>query len=163
MTNNSKLLALAAQIEADLADLERVVSRAELLFEKAIHTDDDAYLDGLALNLHGFYAGAERIFEKIAHVLDGGLPDDPHWHQTLLRQMSVEISTVRPAVISRRSYECLEEYRSFRHVVRNVYTFDLRGARLKELATGARPCLTALANDLEQFIETLHRLVQSDA
>lgn len=161
MMNNSKLLTLAAQIEADLADLERVVSRAELLFDKAIRTDDDAYLDGLALNLHGFYAGAERIFEKIAHALDGGLPDDPHWHQTLLRQMSVEISTVRPAVISRETYECLEEYRSFRHVVRNVYTFNLRGARLRELAEGARPCLTTLAHDLDQFVETIRKLAQS--
>ena len=155
---NGKLLVLAAQIQADLADLERVVSRAELIFEKAIRTDDDAYLDGLALNLHGFYAGAEHIFEAVARALDGELPDDPHWHQTLLRQMMVEISTVRPAVISRSSYEFLEGYRSFRHVVRNVYTFNLRGTRLKELATGLRPCLTALVSDLERFVAVLHQL-----
>ena len=160
--NNSQLLTLAAQIEAGVVDLERVISRAELIFEKYIRTGDDAYFDSLALNLHNFYAGVEHIFEMIAHTVDRSLPDNPPRDSHLLRQMSVEIGTVRPAVISRRSYECLEEYRSFRHVVRHVYTFNLRGTRLKELGEGTRPCLTTLANDLEQFTNFLHKLVHSN-
>ena len=159
---NNQLLTLAANITADLADLERVVDRANLIFQKASQTNDDAYLDGLALNLHGFYAGIEHIFEAIARTVDGNLPNDPNWHQALLRQMMVEIPTIRPAVISQQTYGCLETYRSFRHIVRNVYTFNLRGTRLKELATELRPCLTAVTHDLTQFTEFLQQLAQDD-
>lgn len=160
--SNDKLLVLSAKIKADLVDLERVVARAELILDKAVQTDDDAYLDGLALNLHGFYAGAEHIFEAIARTVDGNVPDDPNWHQSLLRQMMVEIPTIRPSVISEPTYQCLEGYRSFRHIVRNVYTFNLRGSRLKELAMGLPSCFAHLASDLNQFAEVLGVLAQND-
>jgi hypothetical protein len=159
---NGKFLTLAAKISADLADLERVVERAELIFNKAIQTDDDAYLDGLALNIHGFYGGVEHILEAIARTVDGSVPDDPNWHQSLLRQMAVEIPTIRPPVLAQETYQCLEVYRSFRHLVRNVYTFNLRGSRLKELATDLRPCLTAVTHDLTQFTQLLYQLSQDD-
>ena len=35
--------------------------------------DQDAYLNSVALNLHSFYSGLERIFELIAQELDGGV------------------------------------------------------------------------------------------
>lgn len=35
-------------------------------------TDQDAYLNSVALNLHCFYSALERIFELIALELDGG-------------------------------------------------------------------------------------------
>ena len=46
--------ALAGRIHESLNDLERVVSRAEELLAKAQQHNDDGYLDGVALNLHGF-------------------------------------------------------------------------------------------------------------
>lgn len=160
--NHGKLLALAAKTTADLADVERVVARAELIFDKAVRTSDDAYLDGLAFNLHGFCAGVEHIFEAIARTLDGSVPDDPNWHQSLLRQMAVEIPTIRPPVIDQETYRCLDQYRSFRHLVRNVYTFTLRESRLKELAAELRPCLTAVTHDLARFTQFLYDLAQQE-
>lgn len=50
---------LAGRIHEALSDLERVVHRAEELLNKAQQHNDDGYLDGVALNLHGFYAGVE--------------------------------------------------------------------------------------------------------
>jgi hypothetical protein len=57
--------ALAGRISQWLLDLERLVGRAESLLDKAQGSGDDDYLDGVALNLHGFYAGVERVFEDI--------------------------------------------------------------------------------------------------
>lgn len=48
-----------------MSDIQRVVDRVENLMEKANKTGDDGYLDGVALNLHGFYVGIEHIFEDI--------------------------------------------------------------------------------------------------
>lgn len=38
------------------------------------HSNDDHYLDGVALNLHGFYSGLERIFELVATRVDNTKP-----------------------------------------------------------------------------------------
>lgn len=152
---------VAARVRQAVADLERVVKRAESLIEKAQKTGDDGYLDGVALNLHGFYAGIERIFEDIARSVDETVPAGSDWHRDLLLQMSAEIERIRPAVISLETRYCLDEYRGFRHVVRNVYTFNLRSSRLQELTQDLRGCYLALVGDLDVFLQFLESLAQN--
>ena len=159
---NAGYATLAGRIRQSMLDLERVVARAASLMDKARTSGDDDYLDGVALNLHGFYAGVERIFEDIARTLERTVPDGPEWHQDLLLQMSAEVAAVRPAVISQETRRCLEEYRGFRHVVRNVYTFNLRSARLQELTGGLQDCYRAVARDLEDLSIFLEQLSASD-
>lgn len=128
------------------------------MLEKATRTGDDGYLDGVALNLHGFYAGVERIFEDIAREMDEGTPSGPDWHQSLLLQMSAKITGIRSPVIRQETRYCLDEYRGFRHVVRNVYTFNLRATRLQELTTGLRACYETVVSDLSTFADFLEHL-----
>ncbi|MCS7220275.1 MAG: hypothetical protein RML36_00235 [Anaerolineae bacterium] len=154
----SRYMGLAGRVQQTLADLERVVHRAEALLEKAKRTGDDGYLDGVALNLHGFYTGIERIFEDIARETEEGIPTGPDWHQSLLLQMSAEIPGTRPPVITQETRYCLDEYRSFRHLVRNIYAFHLRSDRLEELAEGLRACYEIVARDLKAFIGFLEHL-----
>ena len=149
---------LAGRIQEALSDLVRVVLRAEELLNKAQQYNDDGYLDGVALNLHGFYAGVERIFEDIARNFDEALPTGPDWYRDLLLQMSAAITCVRPAVISQETRFCLDEYRGFRHVVRNVYTFNLRPLRLQELTAGLPACHQRLSTELVGFIAFLNDL-----
>jgi hypothetical protein len=54
-------IALIGRTSRLLQDLEHVVKRSESLMDKAQRTGDDGYLDGVALNLHGFYAGVEKL------------------------------------------------------------------------------------------------------
>ncbi|HSJ54046.1 MAG TPA: hypothetical protein VLC52_09895 [Anaerolineae bacterium] len=150
--------ALAGRIRQSLNDLERVVIRARSLMDKARASGDDDYLDGVALNLHGFYSGVERILEDVARTMEKSVPDGPEWHQNLLLQMSAEIPAVRPAVLSQEVRHCLEEYRGFRHVVRNVYTFKLRPSRLQELTSGLQDCYQAVTRDLEELVTLLKQL-----
>ncbi|MBI1930797.1 hypothetical protein HYR99_41940 [Candidatus Poribacteria bacterium] len=149
---NADYAALAGRIQQLLMDVERVVSRAELLMNKAQGSGDDGYLDGVALNLHGFYAGVERIFEDIARNVDKAVPGGPEWHQDLLLQMSAEVASIRPPVITQETRHCLDDYRGFRHVVRNVYTFNLRPTRLQELTADLRRCYQAAERDLGNFV-----------
>lgn len=92
----------------------------------------DVYLESVALNLHGFYSGMERLLELIARQVDQSLPDGEMWHRDLLLQMASEQS-VRPAVISQKLIPALDELRRFRHLVRNVYTFNLSPEKMKGL------------------------------
>jgi hypothetical protein len=151
-------IALAARIRAELIELERVVQRAERLMSKAQERSDEDYLDGVALNLHDFYSGVERVLEEIAREIDGSVPVGPEWHRDLLVQMSAKLADTRPAVIGRNTRNCLDEYRGIRHVVRNVYTFNLRPSRLQELVSELRACYAALIQDLTTFCEFLESL-----
>lgn len=153
---------LASRLEQVLIDLAHVTQRIETQLQKATTTDDDAYLDAVALNLHGFYAGIEHAFEDVAQTVEQSLPAGSRWRQNLLLQMSAEIPGKRPSLISRQTRDCLDEYRQFRHVVRNVYTFNLRGSRLQELAAEVGACFTAVSTDLSRFIEFLRQLNAND-
>jgi len=158
---NGEYAALAARVRASLADIDRVVARAETLSRRAQTTGDDGFWDGVALNLHGFYAGLEQLFEDIARTLEGALPSGASWSRLLLLQLSGEVTRVRPSVLSGPTRQCLTEYRSFRHIVRNVYTFNLRPARLQELVTGLRACQGAITADLASFAAFLDSAARS--
>ncbi len=134
---SDRLLRLSDRIRNECQDLDRVVERAQEGWRRAERSTDELYLDSVALNLHGFYAGLERMFELIATTVDGQMPTGEYWHQLLLEQMASEISGVRPAVISDATRQALDEYRGFRHVVRNVYTFRFDPAKMQRLVENA--------------------------
>jgi hypothetical protein len=154
----SEQTALVGRIRGYLEELEKVVDRAVLLSTKAKDSGDDGYWDGVALNLHSFYSGAERIFEDIARTIDGNVPSGPDWHIGILIQMSTEVPERRPPVISNEVRYMLDEFRGFRHVVRNVYAFNFRPSRLKELVDGLPGCFMSLKQELlvyARFLESL--------
>jgi hypothetical protein len=70
------------------------------------------------------------------------MPGAANWHLLLLEQMAHERTGIRPAVLSDRTRGALDPYRGFRHVVRNVYTFQFDPARM-ELLVAAAPTLFA--------------------
>ena len=116
---------VAARIRQELPELDRVARRASRAWASASGDPGDLYVDAAALNVHGFYAGLERIFTLVAERIDGSLPSGPNWHQDLLRQMTAEMPGVRAAVLSPGLFPTLDRYRGFRHVVRNVYAYVL--------------------------------------
>jgi len=142
---------LAARILAELDDIETTVKRAMQGWEKAKTKNDEYYLDGVALNLHGFYSGLERIFERIGVAIDGSVPSGANWHRELLNQMSIEIPGVRPAVISEGLRDNLEGYLGFRHVVRNVYTYHLSPEKLEVLITQVQTVFAKATTELAGF------------
>ncbi len=110
---NEQLLKLAQRIPNELSELERLVKRAREGWRRIQQFSDDLYLDGVALNLHSFYSGLERLFELIAIVIDQKVPQGSNWHRSLLEQMSVEMPGIRPAVISGKTYEHCRSIEAF--------------------------------------------------
>jgi hypothetical protein len=154
---NTGLKNLARGIRHELSELEQVLTRVQEAWERMRLSGDDFYLDSVALNLHGFYSGIERIFEKLAETVDGSLPTGENWHQVLLIQMSREIEGVRPAVISIPTCQKLNDYRGFRHVVRNVYAYHFDASKLEKLVREAGPVFNQVKAELlafSQFLDT---------
>ncbi len=102
------------------------------------------------------------MFELIADEIDGGLPTGARWHRDLLEQMSLAVTDVRPAVLMSETRVALIDYLEFRHVVRNVYTFDLRVDRVAELIRDLRPAFTLAQHDLLAFAEFLDELSKAN-
>ncbi len=132
---------LAGRIRQDLAEIERIVDRIErgLRAREKKADDDDLLIDSVALNLHDFYTGLERIFMHIASSLDQTVPSGADWHRELLKQMTVEIPGLRPAVLNADLARQIDELLRFRHGVRHVYAFDLEPERIESLASRLGP------------------------
>jgi len=157
----TEYLALSAVLRQKLLDLLRLVERIETLLQKSNLSKDDDYIDGIALHLQGFYTTIEQMLEAIAAAFSERLPAGANWHQNLLLQMSIPIPDLRPAVISQETRQKLDEYRGFRHVVRNVYTLNLRPSRVRELVGTLRDCYESLADDLEKFCDFMETMVSN--
>ena len=158
--SNGDYRAVAGRIKQELAALEAVAARAGGAWAAATLSPDDYYVDAAALNLHGFYAGLERVFLIVAERIDKSVPSDASWHQELLRQMAAELPDTRPAVISEQLATQLDRYRGFRHVVRNVYAYVLDPRRVGELVEGLPPTLKRLRAELTGFAEALDEIAQ---
>lgn len=142
---------LASRILNEVSSLRFVVARVEDAWKKAAANNDEFYFDSVALNIHSFYSGLERVFEKIASAVDNSQPQGINWHQELLNQMALEIPNVRPAVISDKTRRQLDNYRGFRHVVRNVYTYHISPDKMKPLAKGIRLAFKQVEKELTAF------------
>ncbi len=159
---NEQLLRVAQRIRDELDEMAQVLDRAQEGWRRAQMSSDDLYLDGVALNIHGFYAGLERLFELIAATVDGTVPQGANWHQMLLEQMTTEIPRVRPAVISSETRTALDEYRGFRHVVRNVYTFRFDPVKMRRLIERAPGVFSRVRMELLAFADFLERVACAD-
>jgi hypothetical protein len=102
------------------------------------------------------------LFEVIASDVEQSRPSGAAWHRELLAQMTLSIAGVRPAVLEAETQAALSEYLEFRHVVRHMYTFDLRAERVMELGRGLRPTFDLASRDLLRFTEFLDGLAAAD-
>jgi hypothetical protein len=155
---------LIDRIRGETADLDQVVRRAgEVWLLARKESDEQAiYIDSVALNLHSLYSGLERLFELIARQVDRYLPEGANWHHDLLKQMANDVPDARPAVISEETADALDEFRRFRHLVRNVYTLHLDPNKMQPLLESlpvlwlkVRAELLAMADYLEQLSTSL--------
>ena len=155
---------IAERIRSEIKDLERLIQKAQHTWSH-IHTlpdDQDVYLDSVALNLHGFYSGLERLFELIARHVDRELPTGEYWHRELLLQMARDLPDIRPAVISSESVSSLDEVRRFRHLVRNVYTFNLDPKKMESLIAILPQLFPQINAELLSFSDFLEELAKAN-
>lgn len=155
-----QILTLIGEIDAELAQLHQLKNDIlEADQKKQRRSEDRKIYEGYqALQLHNFYSGCENIFKRISIALNGGVPQGEDWHKRLLQLMSLEFPDLRPAVISNELCAKLDEYRRFRHVVRNIYTFNLDSDRLQTLIDSFRETDELFVDNLHHFIEFLKSL-----
>lgn len=93
------------------------------------------------------YRRCERMSERVAVTLDGGLPQGNNWHQALLRQVA-DAKGDRPRLWSGSLLLDIDEYRTFRPVVHHKYGDELQTDYVIMLAEG----VPALVANIQQAI-----------
>lgn len=159
-----KFRRLAQRFLDGIYDLEREVARAQETWHAAMRetAHQDVYINSVALNLHSFYSGLERLLELAAMRLDGELPTGEAWHQELLQLASRENAGIRPPIISAETAQRLDAFRRFRHLIRNIYTSRLDPGKMRDLLDELPPLWRHLKPELESFVEFLEQLARSD-
>lgn len=151
---------LCSRIRNELTHFGKITDLALRRWQKALRDED--YLGSVAFDLHGFYQGVEKIFEGIAASIDRVFPSGDSWHKLLLEQMSEGIPGIRPAVISSETNTALDAYRTFRHVARNIYTFNLDVKKMQGLIENLPAAVDLVFKDIEIFLEFLNEAGATD-
>ena len=114
------------EVRKDLDEIGKLASQ----IENASGPKDEPDLDGaarayLGVGLHNYFTAVETMLERIVREIDGAIPEGPSWHRTLLRQSTLSIGGVRPAILDEELLTNLSRMLSFRHFFRHAYAVDL--------------------------------------
>ncbi len=146
---------LIRRIEQELTQIQLVVAEIRRMLEKVKTTGDKDYLGTVALNLQSFYTAVERILVAIAKEIDTSVPQEESWHQALLEQMVLEIPGTRQPLLAIKTFQELNEFRRFRHVVRSNYAHQLDPEKVQALANKLDMVSQDLLKDCQQFLTQL--------
>jgi uncharacterized protein YutE (UPF0331/DUF86 family) len=112
------------KIEAEFEQIEQAIAK---LPSESLSTLSELELSGVGGILQSIYNGVENILKQLFFAAGKQVPDDPQWHQEILRR------AVRHGFISEQTLHRLVPYLTFRHLYRNTYVLDLRPDRMQVL------------------------------
>ncbi len=110
--------------------------------------------------IHSYYNGCENIFISIARFFENDLSSDA-WHSDVLKRMKLKIEGYRPSVISEELFSLLNDFRSFRHVFRHSYTFELDWEKESIVARKLTKAHTLLQQQITLFLKELEKIENS--
>ena len=151
-------------LKADLAaDLQAIAEGFAALGRYAESPADEDQLIALGYRLHNLYSAFESVFQRVAETFENQISDRAGWHAELLHRMTLNIEGIRPALISRETYECLDELRRFRHLFRSAYRAPFGDAeRLAVVRRKAQTLQRLYPADMARFVEFLNSLIAAE-
>ena len=150
-TLDSELQALH-HLAADIATVQREMQQNRAHPWRSYET--------MALKLHNFYAGCERIFSAVVAELNGGLPQEVDWPRRLLDKMGTA-RDYRPALLATETAHELHDFLTFCHTMRNIHGFQLNIARVDYLVACYPAAWQHVQADVTQFMAWLTTLATS--
>ena len=162
--DNEELLLLVGEIQESLVVIDHInrlyASYSQIFAETDKRDVRDAVL--LADILCNTYTCIETILFRISRVFENHL-DPNQWHKELLRKMRIDIPNIRKAVLSKESYQLLDELRRFRHFKRYYYDFDYDWLRLDYLRLVYEKLLPLIKKELHSYTDFLLKCVNMES
>ncbi|MBI3950814.1 MAG: nucleotidyltransferase domain-containing protein [Acidobacteria bacterium] len=159
-TKSFRLLIAEARREWAIVE-ERATTLAALLPSLREVSPREADVGWAALQLHYWYTACERIFEHIATAFDTPVERSDRYHTDLLRQMSLDIPDVRPPILQPATVQALDEYRAFRHLVRDLYAGTFDPERVRVVVEKLPQVSEMVSQDWQAFEQVLWRMIEA--
>lgn len=107
--------------------------------------------------LHNLYCALEDLFQEIAKTFENRIEDPSKFHRELLKRMLIEVPKIRPRVLSKESYQMLDELRGFRHIFRHSYAYSLSSEKVALLKQSLLSAWDQIKKDMAHFEMFLQR------
>lgn len=150
---------VAARLREETARLSRIVGALEAALmrwgEEPQEPPTIHWVGGL---IHDFYTGLEKAFAEISPALNDRPAGTDAWHRDLLHTMTLDIPGFRPPVLRAELEIDLAEMLRFRHLYRNLYSFDLKWDRVRALGRRTLDLWPTVRDDLTAFARRLDEL-----
>jgi len=155
-TRPETLARVAARVREETVRLARVVAALrQALDEFGPEPQDRMHVHWVGGLLHDAYTGLEKAFSEVSPELNGASTGRDTWHRDLLHTMTLDLPGFRPRMIRAELEPQLLELLKFRHLYRNLYSFELRWARVRALAEETLGAWADIERDLLAFADTL--------
>ena len=121
------------KVEFEISQIDDLLADTTPLLKLVHHKEPDTIeCAALGLFLHSFYSGIENIMKFIVKDKHGELPSGNKWHKELL-DMCFARNDKQTELFSEELKVVLDDYLSFRHFIRNTYSFKIKWERMAHL------------------------------
>lgn len=146
-----RLGVLRSKIDSQEAEIERIYG----LINERSRGKSAAEMEGLAFWLHNLYCAFEDIFKMVADTFENSVDSRERYHAALLKKMAIDIKGVRPALISDNTLKLLDNLRSFRHLIRHAYMYELDARKVSLVCEDALELRKLYKKEIDTFFERL--------
>ena len=149
-------LILESDIAAQLANIDDAFARVQDRAQD-FNSDEapDMQLESMAFQIHNTYNAIEELLRLIAAHFENQISDVARWHAALLQRMTLPVSGVRPAPLSKETFLLLDALRGFRHFFRHAYMTSVDPGLLQSNLQRTRQVHSLLHRDIAEFMEQL--------
>lgn len=144
-----------AVLKAEVAEDCRMLGQTAALARQRMGIGSDPELEACAFQLARLYNVIEQLALRVAKAFENNIDDEYGWHMELIRRLSIEIPSVRPALFSADLVSDLQELRGFRHVVRHAYDLSLQRNKLIPLLDAAERVATRVPAACDTFFSRI--------
>jgi len=121
------------KVKFEVSQIDKLLDETEPLL-KLVQSKIPDMVEAAALGLflHSFYNGIENIIKFIMKEKYGKLPSSNKWHKELLDQCFIKDDNQKE-LFSEDLKIVLDDYLSFRHFIRNTYSYKIKWERMEYL------------------------------
>jgi len=124
------------KVEFEISQIDTLLDETMPLLKLAHNkTPDMVESAALGLFLHSFYNGIENMMKFIIKEKYGKLPSSGKWHKELLDLCFIKTDDQKE-LFNEKLKDVLDDYLSFRHFIRNTYSFKIKWERMEHLILG---------------------------
>ena len=123
----------ALKVEFEISQIDMLLDETTPLLKLAqARTPDMVETAALGLFLQSFYNGIENIIKFIMKEKYGKFPSGNKWHKELLDLCFIKTNDQK-GLFSENVKDTLDDYLSFRHFIRNTYSYRIKWERMEDL------------------------------